>query len=168
MAAIDAEELIRWYKTCAAELLLYARHLAGDQHAEDIVQEAFVKLLRQRERPGNVRAWLFQVVRNASISWMRRLRIRRLSLRKAGAQTKPWFQSSPDDLIDAQQVQSLLKELSPSLREVLLLRIWAQMSLREMAQVMNKPVSTVHHMYQTALGTLRQRLEHASCITKTS
>ncbi len=167
MAAIDAEQLIKWYKTCGAELLLYARHLTGDQLAEDIVQDAFVKLLRQRVCPDNVRAWLFRVVRNASISSIRRLHVKRLFFQKASADARSWFQSCPDDLIDAQQLQSLLETLSPSLREVVLLRIWGQMSLKEVAQVVNKPLSTVHHKYQTALETLRRKLEHASCKTKT-
>jgi len=166
MAAIDAEQLIKWYKTCGAELLLYARHLAGDQLAEDLVQDAFVKLLRQRVCPDNVRAWLFRVVRNTSISSIRRLRIKRLLFQRLSAETQSWFQSCPDDLIDAQQVQSLLETLSPSLREVVLLRIWGQMSLKEVAQVVHRPLSTVHHMYQTALETLRKKLEHASYKTK--
>jgi RNA polymerase sigma-70 factor (ECF subfamily) len=168
MAAINTEQLIKWYKTCGAELMLYARHLTGGQSAEDIVQDAFVKLMRQRVCPNNVRAWLFRVVRNASISSIRRLRIKRLFCQTLTADSQSWFQSCADDLIDAQQLQSLLETLSPSLREVVLLRIWGQMSLKEVAQVMKKPVSTVHHMYQTALETLRRKLEHASCTTKTS
>lgn len=163
MPAIDAEQLIQWYKTCAAELILYARHLSGDQYAEDIVQDAFVKFLHQRTCPTNVRAWLFSVVRNASISSVRRLRIRRVFFRTARTDMRSWFQSSVDDLIDAQQVQSLLQELSPSHREVVLLRIWGQMSLKEVAQVVNRPLSTVHHMYKTALETLRGKLEQTSC-----
>lgn len=168
MSAIDAEQVVQWYKSCGAELLLYARHLAGDQQAEDIVQDAFVKLLRQRKRPDNVRAWLFRVVRNASVSWMRRLGLRRLFFQKMSETSPAWFQSCPDDLIDAQQLQALLKELSPSHREVLLLRVWGQMSLKDVAQVVKKPISTVHHMHQTALEMLRKKLEHASCTTKTS
>jgi RNA polymerase sigma-70 factor, ECF subfamily len=166
MATIDAEQLIKWYKTCGAELMLYARHLIGDQYAEDIVQDAFVKLLRQRVCPDNVRAWLFRVVRNASVSSMRRLRIKRLFCQALSADSRSWFQSCPDDLIDAQQLQSLLKEISPSHREVVLLRIWGQMSLKEIAQVVHRPLSTVHHVYQTALETLRKKLEHASCKTR--
>jgi RNA polymerase sigma factor (sigma-70 family) len=168
MAAIDAEQLIKWYKTCGAELMLYARHLTDGQSAEDIVQDAFVKLLRQRVCPDNVRAWLFRVVRNAAVSSMRRLRIKRLFCQALSVDSRSWFQSCPDDLIDAQQLQTLLETLSPSLREVVLLRIWGQMSLKEIAQVVKRPVSTVHHMYQTALESLRRKLEHASCTTKTS
>jgi len=118
--------------------------------------------------PDNVRAWLFRVVRNASVSSVRRLHIRRLFRQTLRVNSQSWFQSCADDLIDAQQLQSLLETLSASQREVVLLRIWGQMSLKEVAQVVNKPVSTVHHMYKTALEALRKKLEHASCTTKTT
>lgn len=61
-----------------AELLGFLRHQLGDQHrADDLLQEVFVKALRQGqgfcalEQP---RAWLFQVARNALIDEVRRQR----------------------------------------------------------------------------------------------
>ena len=45
--------------------------------AEDLVQEAFLKLLveaRDRRAPDNVRAWLYRVASNAAVSRGRRLR----------------------------------------------------------------------------------------------
>jgi RNA polymerase sigma factor (sigma-70 family) len=168
MAAIKAEQLIRWYRSCGAELLLYARQLTDDRYAEDMVQDAFVKLLRQRECPENVRAWLFRVIRNASMSSLRRLRIKRVFQQTLRVTTRSWFQARPEDLIDGQQVQALLETLAPDLREVVLLRIWGQMSLKEVAGIVDKPVSTVHHLFQTALETLRQQLESSSCVTTIS
>ena len=73
MAAISQKQLAQWYEAYGTELMLYARQWNPDQQAEDIVQDAFIKLLKQRRRPDNVRAWLFRVVRNASISIVRRL-----------------------------------------------------------------------------------------------
>jgi len=52
-----------------AELRGYLRHRLGDhQDAEDLLQEVFLKALRQERRfcsVENARAWLFQVARNA-------------------------------------------------------------------------------------------------------
>lgn len=143
--------------------MLYARHLGGDQQAEDLVQEAFVRLLRQPTQPENVRAWLFRVVRNESASLGRRLGLTRVSARALGNRTRPWFESGVEDLMDARAVQALLETLPKYLREVVLLRIWGQMSLKEIAQIVDRPVSTVHHWYQEALETLRQGLEHTPC-----
>ena len=160
---MDARQLAQWYQACGAELMLYARHLGGDQQAEDLVQEAFVRLLRQPTQPENVRAWLFRVVRNESASLGRRLGLTRVSARALGNRARPWFESGVEDLMDARAVQALVERLPKYLREVVLLRIWGQMSLKEIAEVVDRPVSTVHHWYQEALETLRQGLEHTPC-----
>jgi DNA-directed RNA polymerase specialized sigma24 family protein len=47
----------------AAPLVLYARQWCGAP--EDVVQEAFVKLVRQRRAPEDAVAWLYRVVGEA-------------------------------------------------------------------------------------------------------
>ncbi|MHC4582430.1 MAG: RNA polymerase sigma factor, partial [Planctomycetota bacterium] len=100
MAAISQKQLARWYEAHGTELMLYARQWSPDQQAEDIVQDAFIKLLKQRTCPDNVRAWLFRVVRNTSISTVRRLRRQRAGQDSLNRQNL-WFESRCDDLIDA-------------------------------------------------------------------
>jgi len=142
--------------------MLYARHLTGDQQAEDLVHEAFIRLLGQSTCPDNVRAWLFRVVRNESMSLGRRLRLGHTAARVLGQETRPWFESGIEDRMDAQAVHALIHTLPGYLREIVLLRIWGQLSLEEVSRIVGKPVSTVHHWYQEALETLRQRLEPSS------
>ena len=166
MAAISQKQLAEWYEAYGTELMLYARQWSPDQQAEDIVQDAFIKLLKQRRCPDNVRAWLFRVVRNASISIVRRLQQRRRAGRKFLDREVMWFESRPDDLIDARQAQDILQTLPSHLCEIVLLRIWGQMSLKEIAQVMNKSIPWIHNEYKTALKMIRKNLEHSSCTTK--
>ena len=161
MANLQVEQLGQWYQAYGPELVLYARQLSPSQPAEDIVHEAFVKLMRLSRPPDNVRAWLYRVVRKTSISWFRRLRCRSLQIH---AQTDDlWFDPHPDDRIDAQHAQRLLETLPREQREMVVLRIWGQMSLREISTLVKKPVSTVHRMYQAALETLREKWEVSSC-----
>jgi RNA polymerase sigma-70 factor (ECF subfamily) len=166
MAAINQKQLAEWYEAHGTELMLYARQWSPDQRAEDIVQDAFIKLLKQRKCPDNVRAWLFRVVRNASISIVRRLQQRRQAARKFRHREIMWFESHSDDLIDARLAQDILQTLPSHLCEIVLLRIWGQMSLREIAQVMNKSIPWIHNEYKTALEMIRKNLEHSSCTTK--
>ena len=166
MAAINEKQLAEWYEAHGTELMLYARQWSPDQQAEDIVQDAFFKLLKQRRCPDNVRAWLFRVVRNASISIVRRLQQRRRAGRKFLHREVIWFESRPEDLIDARLAQDMLRTLPSHLCEIALLRIWGQMSLKEIAQVMNKSIPWIHNEYKTALEMIRKNLEHPSCITK--
>lgn len=166
MAAISQKQLAKWYEAYGTELMLYARQWSPDQQAEDIVQDAFIKLLKQRRCPDNVRAWLFRVVRNASISIVRRLQQRRRAGRKFLHREVIWFESRPEDLIDARLAQDILQTLPSHLCEIVLLRIWGQMSLKEIAQVMSKSIPWIHNEYKTALKMIRKNLEHPSCITK--
>ncbi len=145
--------------------MLYARQWGPDQQAEDMVQDAFIKLLKQRTCPDNVRAWLKRVVRNASISMARRLQRRRAGQDSARLETL-WFESRCDDLIDARLAQDLLQTLEPHLREIVMLRIWGQMTLKEISQVVNKSIPWIHHDYKMALEIIKKRLEHSSCTKK--
>lgn len=166
MATISQKQLAEWYEAYGTELMLYARQWSPDQQAEDIVQDAFIKLLKQHRCPDNVRAWLFRVVRNASISIVRRLQQRRQAGRKFLHRQVMWFEPRPDDLIDARRARDILQTLPSHLCEIVLLRIWGQMSLKEIAQVMNKSIPWIHNEYKTALEMIRKNLEHPSCTTK--
>ncbi|MHC4120184.1 MAG: RNA polymerase sigma factor [Planctomycetota bacterium] len=165
MAAISQKQLAKWYEAHGTELMLYARQWSPDQQAEDIVQDAFIKLLKQRKCPDNVRAWLFRVVRNSSISIARRLQ-RREAGKKFLRRESLWFESRADDLIDARLAQQVMQTLPAHLREIVLLRIWGQMSLREIAQIVNKSVPWIHNNYKMALEMIRKKLEHSSCTKK--
>jgi RNA polymerase sigma-70 factor (ECF subfamily) len=166
MAAVSQKQLAQWYEAHGTELVLYARQWSPDQQAEDIVQDAFIKLLKQRTCPDNVKAWLFRVVRNASLSIVRRLQQRRQAGHKFLHQETLWFESRRDDLIDAGLVQDLLQTLPSHLREIVMLRIWGQMTLKEISQVVNKSIPWIHHDYKMALEMIRKKLEHSSCIKK--
>jgi RNA polymerase sigma-70 factor (ECF subfamily) len=166
MAAMSQKQLADWYEAHGTKLMLYARHCGPDQQAEDIVQDAFIKLLKQRRCPDNVKAWLFRVVRNASISKVRRLQQRRQAGRKFLHQEVMWFESRPEDLVDARLAQDILQRLPSHLCEIVMLRIWGQMSLKEIAQVTNKSIPWIHNEYKRALEMIRKKLEHSSCKTK--
>ena len=146
--------------------MLYAKQWCSDQQAEDIVQDAFIKLLKQRKAPGNVRAWLFRVVRNDSISKVRSLRQRLKADKKILEREAAWFESSSGDLIDAGLAQNILQTLPAHLREIVMLRIWGQMSLKEIAQIMEKSIPMIHKDYRKALEMIRKELENSSCTKK--
>lgn len=166
MAAISQKQLAQWYESHGTDLMLYARQWSAEQQAEDIVQDAFLRLLKQRKCPDNVRAWLFRVVRNCSISRARRLLRRRRAGKRLARTRHSWFESRGDDLIDARLAQDILQTLPSNLREIVLLRIWGQMSLREISEIVNKSIPWVHHDYREALEMIRKKLEHSSCKTK--
>ena len=93
--------------------------------AEDLVQEAFLRLVRELDRgqpPDNPRAWLFRVCANLVVSYARRRsvseRARRLLFERS-------FSASPEDAVirrdDDHALRRGLERLRPEERIVLLL-----------------------------------------------
>ena len=170
MATEEPANLSEWYDSHAAALVLYARQIAPDAAAEDIVQDVFVRLLGGHacrlaggsSRPRNVKAWLYRSVRNAAFSALRSGRRRRMRERR-GAQGRPEaFQSRPDDLIDARQAEALLAALPLDQREAVLLRIWSDLTFQEISEVTATPVTTVFRRFGEALAAIRKGM-HRSC-----
>jgi RNA polymerase sigma-70 factor, ECF subfamily len=161
MGTMDPERLAAWYEAYGTKLRLYARSWLGDETAQDVVQSAFVRLMGQVITPRDVQAWLYATVRNEAITRLRQQhRVIRLHERLDATQ-EPWFDEHPDELIDARTAQQILMDLPEVQREVVLLRIWGQLSLKQISEVVDSPLTTVHSRYKTALAAIRERMERS-------
>ena len=156
-----------WFETWAAPLALYARQWLTTEEAEDVVQEAFIRLISTTRPPANTKGWLFRTVRNAAISRIRSSRRRREREQRKAAERGSWFEAHPEDLLDAATAQAALAALPLDQREVIVLRLWAEMTLQEAADITGQPVSTLFCRYRAGIATLRARLE-APCKTSKS
>ena len=166
MGKINPDNLTEWYEACGAELRLYALQWHGPQVAEDLVQDAFIKLLKQRRCPDQVRAWLFRVVRNGAVSQIRRVHHQKKATQRYPQIHGSWFESRDQERLDARQAQTILETLPAYRREIVVLRIWGQLSYREIADIIEKSIPWVHREYKAALALIKSRLESSSCHTK--
>jgi len=164
MGSIDSEQLAMWYDAYSDALVLYARNWLGSDAAQDAVQGAFMKLMGQTFAPSDAKAWLFRTVRNEAITRLRRELCRRRHDQRLSAQQAPWFEGRPDDLIDGRKAQEVLMTLPDTQREVVVLRIWGQLSLKQTAEVVGSPLTTVHSRYKAALAAIKERMQQ-SCKT---
>ena len=73
----------------AQALILFARQWCAAP--EDVVQEAFLKLVAQQPPPHNPVPWLYRVVRNAALSAARTARRRQRHEAVAAARAPAWF-----------------------------------------------------------------------------
>ena len=154
---LDPGELTGWFEAHAAPLVLYARQWLDRGAAEDVVQEAFVRLMLQGRPPDNLKAWLYRAVRNHAISRWRSTQRRHHRERRAAA-PEMYFEPHHGDPIDAETAAAALRQLSKPQREVMVLRIWAAMTLSEISLLIGSPVSTVFHHYQEGLRVLREKM----------
>lgn len=150
-----------WYDTYSAALVLYARNWLPDDAAEDAVQGVFTRLVSHAPLPRDVRAWLFRAVRNEAITRLRKQACRRRHILQRSQQQAAWFENHTDQLIDARAAQQILMDLPEYQREVVILRIWGQLPLRQVAQITGCALTTVHSRYKTALAAIKERLEQS-------
>lgn len=154
--AIDPIELGRCFDRHAGVLVLLARQWCNA--AEDVVQEAFLKLSVARPTPDNPAAWLYQVVRNAAISQGRSER-RRAQHEGRHRQDHPdWFVHDPAQQIDADAAVTALMKLPTEEREVVIAHLWGGLTFEEIAQVLSTSSSSAHRLYSKGLAQLRSLL----------
>lgn len=139
-------------------LCLYARQFCSTP--EDVVQEAFVKLVRQRKAPQNPKPWLFRVVRNMAISTSRSEQRRRSYETRASEALEPFCSlvAPPHGSMDPAAAEAALASLDPALREVVVARLWGDLSFEEIASVVKCSSSTAHRHYVQAIEILRSHL----------
>jgi RNA polymerase sigma-70 factor (ECF subfamily) len=147
------------YDRLAPRLLLFARQWVGGMtDAEDVVQEAFVRCWRHGGgRNAENSALLFAAVRSAALDARRREERRRRRENDAApvVDIVP-FNCALEDRELAESVQAALHQLPLEQREVLVLRIWAELSFPEIAEVLDIGVDTAASRHRYALGALRK------------
>src|SRR5437773_2340316 len=111
------EQLGRLVDEHAAALILYARQWCAAP--EDVVQEAFLKLVVQKRCPDRPLAWLFRVVRNAAISAGRSERRRHHHEAIAAAREPAWFTPVALPGLDTEAAAAALQTLPVQQREVI-------------------------------------------------
>jgi RNA polymerase sigma factor (sigma-70 family) len=159
------ETLARLIDEHAATLVLYARQWCSTP--EDVVQEAFIKLVKQSSPPIRLLPWLYRVVRNGALAALRTERRRRRHEAAAAARNPGWFIPTQSPGLDGAQAAAALASLPIEQREVIIARLWGGLTFEQIAEVANASSSSVHRWYVAGLATLRERMGEA-CPTKPS
>jgi RNA polymerase sigma factor (sigma-70 family) len=156
MAADRLETLTRLLDQYTAALVLYARQWCSTP--EDVVQEAFLALVREPVVPENAVGWLYRVVRNRALNASRAFGRRQRHEAEAAHRGEPWLVASEGDRLDAVAAARALEALPGEERETIVARLWGSLSFEEIAQLTGSTMSTVHRRYHHGLATLRERL----------
>jgi RNA polymerase sigma factor (sigma-70 family) len=152
---MSPREIAKLVDTHAPALLLYARQFCAV--AEDVVQEALLKLVSQRQPPRDLAAWLYRVVRNAALDTATAQR-RRTRREQVVARSARWFSEPDVDGLDAEQAESAMKELPVEQRETIVAHLWGGLTFAQIAEVAGTSVSTAFRRYEAGIAGLRERL----------
>lgn len=148
-------DLARLIDAHAAPLVLYARQWCDVP--EDVVQDAFLKLVRKAPPPLDEVAWLYRVVRNGALDAAKMAR-RRQRRETSVARPIRWFVEPEVDGLDAASAVAALERLPPEQREVIVACHWGGLSFQQIADVAGCSASTAHRRYTAGVDELRKLL----------
>ena len=163
MNILSPEAVTQLWDEHSTALVLYARQWCDGP--EDVVQEAFLLLVRQVAAPDNPVGWLYRVVRNRAINAARSRGRKSRRETAAAMRGEPWFDAAGGDRLDAAAATEALKHLPLEQREAIVARLWGGLSFEEIARLSETSLSKVYRSYHRGLAALRERLE-GSCLTK--
>lgn len=145
--------------------------LGGVPHGDlqDGVQQVRLRLLeraaRGDEAPRDVSAWAAVVASNLAMDWHRtRRRQERLGERLASLRQEQPAQDGAESRVLSLAVAQGLDELPDTQRQVVVLRFYADLPVRAIAEELGIPEGTVKSRLHTAVRMLRARLREGEVV----
>ncbi len=142
------------------DFIYYKTH--HKETAEDLTSLTFMKALGNintyKATKGTFSAWLYQIARNTVIDYYR--------TRKSDVNiTDVWDLSSDENLdqdMDSKEklkdVKKYLKKLTGEQRDIVIMRVWQEMSYQEIAVIMNKSEASCKMMFSRTIRILRKEM----------
>jgi RNA polymerase sigma-70 factor (ECF subfamily) len=163
--AMSEATLRQWMRKLGPRLIALSAGICRDRHrAEEIVQEAFIKLWHNPPDAGEIAytSWMRRVVTNLSINALQRTK-------RPGA--LPEFSQDPamhtgerpehalGEREELARVRAAMDRLDPAKRAILMLRAYEQLSYEQIAEHLGVPVGTVMSRLNRARAALSEELE---------
>jgi RNA polymerase sigma-70 factor (ECF subfamily) len=163
---LDERALAEIYQRHAGPVFSLASRVLWERtHAEEIVQEVFLRLWEHPERfdgiRGSLRAFLLMETHARSVDRIRaeERRRERESRAQRDATTSYNLDLELRDLTIAEQIRVAVSELTDQEREAIELAYFGGKTYRQVAVMLEQPEGTIKSRIRTGLMRLRQRLQ---------
>ena len=164
----DVGAFDRLFRRWSGPLLRYLERMVRDAaSAEDLVQEAFLRVHRSRERyspDARFSTWLYRIATNLALNELRRPRHKAVHSSTDDEQARPLASGGPavDEVVDARRmggrVEDELARLPEKQRAALCLAAVEGFSYAEVAQALDVTQQAVKSLVHRARSTLAERL----------
>lgn len=156
----DHDALERLLLGIYPSLLRYATRMVGHDNAEDIIQEVLLQICRKLkwlEEPLAFRAWAYRIAHRISTAHAKRERQWR---QRSSDEDTLMNLPANDKQMDADsltgQLEALSQNISPRSRSVLVMHYCDDLSLDEIAIILNIPIGTAKSRLAYGLAALRR------------
>lgn len=158
----EFETIFRMYYS---NLCAYANKFVYDvDTSEEIVQEVFFQLWKQREEIGistSLKSYLYRSVRNRSLNFIKHNRIKD-EYENYSKQSKNNEVASPEDEIYAseleQKIVETIDQLPPERKKIFIMSRYDGLKYKEIAEKLNISIKTVENQMGKAIKYLRENL----------
>lgn len=155
------------YKAYSADIYRFAMYKLHDKpEAEDVVSETFARFMEKGDQKeiGDIKLWLLGFARNIIYSkYQKEVKMPKVDI-------ADWTESLADkdgqpideELISDDVVRDVnkeLKQLHPAEQEVIILKVWQELTFAEIAEMQGQNENTVKAIYYRALDKMKKKLE---------
>lgn len=136
--------------------------LKNEQDSEDIVQVVFTKIysIDKNKLPvKNEASWLYSVAKNETLNFLKK---RKEYISLDDIYEIPDNNNELTKLIDQDNYNRLISKLDSIEKEIVSLKILANLSFEEIGNLLNKPTGTIKWKYYKSINTLKLLLSNLS------
>ncbi len=165
----DPEAFSQVYDLYAEKIYRYIFFKVRTQEdAQDLTSEVFLKtwqyIAENSKDIKNLNALFYKIARNLVIDYYRKLSQQEVLMEQEILEQQEAVVSQTDlqaveTKIEMEKIEEKLRELKDEYRDVIILRYIEQMSINEIAQVIEKKTGAVRVMIFRALNTLKDLME---------
>lgn len=144
------ENYMRIYKYC-----FY--HVANRDVAQDITQDVFLKFVKELDRYkeyGKLSNYLYVIAKNSIRDYMRKRKDANLEVIAERSDD-----GGIDKKIDQICIWKALNSLDKLEKDIVVLRYYQELRIKDIAQIVNLPASTIRYKLKNAEKILKKRLE---------
>lgn len=149
------------YEETRRGLFAFVLSVCKNYHlAEDVVQSTYIKIRAAigSYQPGsNALAWMFTIAKNLTLNELQK-RKREVSTDFTAATGAEYGHYTMDENLGSNLLDVVVKNLSPSEAQIVLLHLVNGYKHREIAEMTKKPLGTVLWSYRNALAKLKKIL----------
>ncbi len=149
LALVESEYFVCLYNKYHHQLLRYIHRLSnvGRDDAEDVLQDAFVKIWRNInnfDRDMKFSTWAYRIVHNETISFWRKQKSRGVEYLTVLGENDGFVEDVvQEEKPNEMAIQNVLNQMSSDYKSILVLRYFEYLNYEEISDVLKMPMGTV-------------------------
>ena len=151
------KQLVKLFEAKQQQLYVAAISITRDRAAaEDVVLDAMLAVSKLSKAPDDLAAYLFRTVRNKALhSAKQAVRFTSDSELESFIDSKT---QTPEQLLFSQQILNHLNELESNQRQVLIMKLFSDLTFEEIAEITASNPNTVASWYRRGLSKLKETI----------